>query len=109
VAYAADLGALGLYQPNGRPILHVLSDNDEYNPYGEAIAWDRSVLQSPKYSLSLWNAGHAPPYTDPGDPHFDLVVRVTIDFLDSTLKAHPEAMDAARVDVASHGTLAAFG
>src|SRR5205807_272783 len=81
VAYAADLGYLGGYQANGRPILHVLSDNDEYNPYDQAIAWDRSTLQTPKYTMSLWNAAHAPPFTNAGDPHFDLVVGVTIAFL----------------------------
>jgi fermentation-respiration switch protein FrsA (DUF1100 family) len=108
VAFAADLGPLGRYQPNGRPILHVLSDQDEFNPYGQAIAWDRGVLQPPKSVLSVWNAGHAPPYTNPADPHFDLVTRVTIDFLDATLKAHPETMYYAVLDVADHGWLAAI-
>jgi hypothetical protein len=108
VAYAADLGYLGSYQPNGRPILHVLSDHDEYNPYDEAIAWDRSVLEPPKTPLSLWNATHGPPYSNPADPHFDLVARVTISFLDSTLKAHPEAMFYAGIYVSEHPDLAAL-
>lgn len=108
VAYAADLGALGIYQPNGRPILHVLSDNDEYNPYAEAINWDRAHLQSPKYTVTLRDATHAAPYTTPTDPHFNLVTRVTIAFLDATLKAHPEAMDAATADIATHPSLAAI-
>jgi dienelactone hydrolase len=108
VAYAADLGPLGRYQPNGRPMLHLLSDQDEYNPYGQAIAWDRSVLQPPKHTLSLWNAAHGPPYMNPADPHFDLVVRVTIDFLDTYLKAHPESMYFAALDVANHPSLGAF-
>jgi dienelactone hydrolase len=108
VAFAADLGFLGSYQANGRPILHVLSDNDEYNPYDEAIAWDRSTLQPPKYTMSLWNAAHAPPFTDPSDPHFDLVANVTIAFLDATLKAHPETMFYASLYVAAHPALAAM-
>jgi fermentation-respiration switch protein FrsA (DUF1100 family) len=108
VAYAADFGDLGTYRPNGRPLLHVLSDDDEYNPYGQAIASDQAI-QDPKSTLSLWNANHAPPYTDPSDPHFDLVVRVTIAFLDSTLKAHPEAMTAARHAVSDEPSLAALG
>ena len=108
VAYAADLGALGIYQPNGRPILHVLSDNDEYDPYAEAISWDRAHLQAPKYTVTLRDATHADPYTTPADPHFDLVTRVTIAFLDATLKAHPEAMDAATADIAAHPSLAAI-
>ncbi len=109
VAYAADLGVLGIYQPNGRPLLHVLSDADEYNPYGEAIAWDRAHLASPAWTVTLRNAAHAPPYTSSGDPHFDLVVRSTIGFLDATLKAHPEAMDAVTRDIAAHPSLAAIG
>jgi len=109
VAYAADLGYLGAYQANGRPILHVLSDHDDYNPYDQAIGWDRGVLQEPKHVLSLWNAAHGPPYSNPADPHFDVVVRVTVDFLDATLKAHPETMYYAALDVANHAALAAFG
>jgi len=108
VAFAADLGSLGSYQQNGRPILHVLSEDDEYNPYANAIAWDRSTLQEPKHALSLRNASHAPPFTDAGDPHFALVVKVTVAFLDSTLKAHPEAMTAASTYVAAHASLAAL-
>ncbi len=108
VAFAADLGYLGNYQSNGRPILHVLSDNDEYNPYAEAIRWDRAYLQPPKYTVTLRDAGHASPYTNPADAHFDLVARVTIDFLDTTLKAHPESMFFALLDIADHPSLAAL-
>jgi acetyl esterase/lipase len=108
VAMAAEFDGLGGYQPNGRPILHVLSDDDEFNSYGNAIAWDRAHLQDPKSILSLWNAGHAAPFTDTGDPHFALVVRVTIAFLDSTLKAHPEAMTAAAHAVAAQPSLASL-
>jgi dienelactone hydrolase len=108
VAFASDLGSLGSYQPNGRPILHVLSDDDVYNPYGDAIAWDRSTLQEPKHVLSLWNASHASPFTDANDPHLALVLKVTIAFLDSTLKAHPEAMTAASAYVTAHASLASL-
>ncbi len=108
VAYAADLGPYGRYQPNGRPILHVLSDADEFNPYGDAIGWNRSTLQQPKSTLSLWNATHGPPYSNPGDPHFEIVVRVTIVFLDSTLKAHPETMFFASLYVGEFPSLAAL-
>ena len=65
VSYAADLQYYGLYQPNGRPILHVLSDQDVYNPYGDAITWDRTVLQQPKTVVSLWNASHEGPFMEP--------------------------------------------
>ncbi len=73
VSYAADLQYYGPYQPNGRPILHVLSDQDVYNPYGDAITWDRTVLQQPKTVLSLWNASHEGPFMQPSDPHWELV------------------------------------
>jgi dienelactone hydrolase len=108
VAYAAGLEYYGPYQPNQRPILHFLSDHDVYNPYGNAIAWDRGVLQQPKTVVSLWNATHAGPFMDPGDPHFDLVARVTIGWLDTVLKAHPEGLFFAGIDVADHAWLAAM-
>jgi alpha-beta hydrolase superfamily lysophospholipase len=109
VSYAAGFQYYGWYQPNGRPVLHVLSDNDVYNPYPESIGWDRANLQDPKTVLSLWNASHEGPFTNASDPHFDLVARVTIDWLDSVLKAHPEALTAATSYVASHPSLAALG
>jgi dienelactone hydrolase len=108
ISYAADVGQYGPYQPNGRPILHVLSDQDVYNPYGDAIAWDRSTLEQPKTVVSLWNASHEGPFVDPSDPHFDLLVRVTIGWLDSVLKAHPERLLFASFDVADHPSLAAM-
>lgn len=95
VAYAADLEYYGPYQPNGRPILHFLNDDDEYNPYDAAIAWDRSTLQQPKTTVTLWNATHAPPYMDGNDPHAALVARLTVGFLDANLKAHPESLSSA--------------
>ena len=82
VSYAADLGYFGLYQPNGRPILHVLSDQDEYNPYGEAIGWTRSTLQQPKFTLlaverDARTAVHEPgrPALRSGGPRHDRVPR----------------------------------
>jgi dienelactone hydrolase len=108
VAYAAHLGPYGRYQPNGRPILHVLSDHDAYNPYGAAMAWNRSTLQQPKHTLSLWNAAHGPPFMNPADVHFEVVVRVTIAFLDANLKAHPEAMFFAGLYVGDNPSLAAL-
>jgi predicted esterase len=105
VAYAADLQYYGPYQPNQRPLLHFLSDQDPYNPYGDAIAWDRGVLQQPRTVVSLWNASHEPPFLQPADPHFELVARVTIGWLDSTLKAHPEGLLFAGWYVADHPSL----
>jgi predicted esterase len=109
VAYAADLQYYGLYQPNGRPILHVLSDHDEYNPYADAITWDRTRLQEPKTVMSLWNASHSGPFVGSGDSHFDLVARFTIGWLDTVLKAHPEGLLFASFLLADHPELGALG
>lgn len=92
VSFSADQGLYGGYQPNGRPVLYVLSDQDPYNPWGDAIAWARNVLQEPKTVVTLVNASHEGPYVNVGDPHFDLVARLTIGFLDATTKSHPEAL-----------------
>jgi len=106
VSYAASFAYAGIYQPNGRPILHVLSDTDEYNPFDEAVAWDDANLQQPKTVMSLVNATHLAPYTDPSDPHFSTVVGVTIAFLDATLKGHPEMLYIATLDVAGKPSIA---
>ena len=109
VSFATGLQYYGPYQPNGRPILHMLSDQDVYNPYGEAIAWDRANLQDPKVVLSLWNASHEGPFTNSADPHYELVVGMTIGWLDTVLKAHPEALFFASIYAADHPALGALG
>jgi dienelactone hydrolase len=108
VSYAAGFQYYGAYQANDRPVLHMLPDNDVYNPYGESISWDDDHLQAPKTVVSLWNASHEGPFMDPGDPHFDLVVDVTIGFLDSALKAHPESLYFAALRIADNPGLAAL-
>jgi fermentation-respiration switch protein FrsA (DUF1100 family) len=109
VSYAASFAYAGSYQPNGRPILHVHSDTDVYNPYDEAIAWDNANLREPKTVMTLVNATHAAPYTDPSDPHFSTLLRTTIAFLDTTLKMHPETLHSALLDIASKPTIARLG
>src|SRR5581483_6549036 len=74
----------------GVPALHIMEDHDEFDPYTASIAYDHQNLPAPKTELTLVNASHLPPYSQPGDPHFDLVVHATVDFLDATLKGHPE-------------------
>jgi fermentation-respiration switch protein FrsA (DUF1100 family) len=106
VSYAASFAYAGTYQPNGRPILHVHSDTDEFNPFDEALAWDDANLQQPKTVMSLVDATHLAPYSDPGDPHFDTLVGVTIAFLDATLKGHPEMLYVAALDVANKPSIA---
>jgi fermentation-respiration switch protein FrsA (DUF1100 family) len=108
IAYAVDAQHYGPYQPNQRPILHFLSDEDAYNPYGDAIGWDRDALQQPKTVVSLWNASHEGPFVQSADPHFELVARVTIGWLDSVLKAHPEGLLFADWYVADHASIAAM-
>ncbi len=80
----------------GTPILHVMETNDEYDPYPHSIEWDRENLTAPRWMVSL-NSSHVPPYTQPGDPAFELTSAITVAFLDGTLKGHPERLD----DVAS--------
>jgi dienelactone hydrolase len=92
VSYGGDLGSDGIYLANGRPFLHYLSELDEYDPYDRAISYDRAYLQPPHWVISSWGANHTGPYTDPGDPHFALVAKTTVDFLDGTLKGHPESI-----------------
>jgi dienelactone hydrolase len=108
ISYAADLQYYGPYQPNQRPILHFLSDQDVYNPYGDAIGWDRGVLQQPKTVVSLWNASHAGPYVEASDAHFELVARVTIGWLDTVMKAHPEGLLFAGFYVSDHPSIGAM-
>lgn len=92
----------------GIPILHIMETNDEYNPYGPSIAWDRDNLTAPRWLLTLENASHVPPYTRPGNPYFELVMTTTIDFLDGVLKGHPERLDRIKTEVAANPSLASL-
>jgi hypothetical protein len=56
--------------------------------------------------LTLVDASHVPPYTRPGNPYFELVTATTIDFLDGTLKGHPERLDRLTTDVDASSSLA---
>ncbi len=82
----------------GTPILHVMETNDEYDPYLHSIQWDRDNLTPPRWMVSL-NSSHVPPYTQPGDPAFELVSSITVAFFDGTLKGHPERLDDVSRDV----------
>ncbi|MFI5047450.1 MAG: alpha/beta hydrolase family protein [Acidimicrobiia bacterium] len=77
----------------GTPILHVMETGDEYDPYPDSIAWDRANLTTPRWMFTLQGATHVPPYQVPGNPHFELLASVVVDFLDGTLKGHPERLD----------------
>ena len=95
VAMAGDLGNINnpVQRGNDVPILHLISERDEFNGYGSTVRWDREVLTAPKWSVTLVNAPHTPPYVDTGSPYFDGVVTLTIDFLDATLKSRPERLE----------------
>jgi dienelactone hydrolase len=86
--------ALELPGPTGVPVLHVMDDHDQYDPYPASIAWDRQYLRAPRYLLTLVSANHLPPFSQPSDPHFDLVTQATVDFLDGTLKHRPDGFAA---------------
>ena len=75
-----------------------MSERDEFDAYPASIASDRAHLSSPRALLTLLGAHHLPPYADPTDPHFDVVITSTIDFLDGTVKRDPDAF--ARLDAA---------
>ena len=82
----------------GTPILHIMETNDEYDPYPHSIEWDRENLTAPRWMVTL-NSSHVPPYTQPGDPAFELASAITVAFLDGTLKGHPERLDQVTSDV----------
>jgi dienelactone hydrolase len=84
----------------GTPILHIMEVNDEYDPYPHSIQWDRDNLTAPRWMVTL-NSSHVPPYTQPGDPAFELVSKITIAYLDGTLKGHAERLDDIAGDVAA--------
>jgi len=92
--------------PTGVPVLHVLDDHDEYDPYPASIAWDRQHLVAPRLLLTLVSASHLPPFSRPSDPHFDLVTRGTVDFLDATLKQRADGLAALAAVVTASPSLA---
>jgi dienelactone hydrolase len=91
----------------GTPILHVMETADEYDPYEPSIEWDREHLSAPRWMVSLF-ASHVPPYTQPGDPAFELVSSITVAFLDGTLKGETSRLGDLANEVAANpavGTL----
>ena len=108
VSLAGNLGNVLDYpiqRDNGVPILHILGEADELQPYGAAIQWDRDNLTPPRWSVSLVGGTHSPPYRSPSSPHFEGVVAITTDFLDGTLKGHPEKLAAIDDYVAGNANL----
>lgn len=87
VALAGELGTSGPPPLTGTGVatLHVLADDDEYNPIGDAVSYDRAQLPAPKWVITLRGARHLPPFANPADPHFGLVAAVTTAFLDRAL------------------------
>ena len=104
VALAGNLGNINapVQRDNGVPILHVLGEADELQPYGSAIQWDRDNLTPPRWSVTAVGGAHAPPYRSPASPHFAGVVEITTDFLDGALKSHPEKLAAIDAYVAAN-------
>jgi hypothetical protein len=101
LAMAGDLSYADVdpLRDTGLPILHIMETGDEYDPYPPSIQWDRDNLTPPRWLLTLVGATHSPPYTQAGNPYFELVSAATVDFLDGTLKDHPERLDAIATDV----------
>lgn len=88
----------------GTPILHVMETDDEYDPYPHSIQWDRDNLTAPRWMVSLFSS-HVPPYTQPGDPAFELTSSITVAFFDGTLKGHPERLDDVTNEVAAQSAV----
>jgi len=107
IALAGNLGNVNnpVQRDNGVPVLHVLGEADELQPYGDAIQWDRDNLTSPRWSVTLVGGSHAPPYRSSGASHFAGVVEITTDFLDGSLKSHPEKLVAIGDYVAANANL----
>ena len=108
ITMAGDLSNAGIdpMRDTGMPILHVMETNDEYDPYPHSIDWDRDNLTAPRWMLTLVNGSHVPPYTQPGNPYFELVSVATVDFLDGTLKGRTDRLDQLAADVAAHPDIA---
>jgi dienelactone hydrolase len=92
----------------GIPILHVMETGDEYDPYDASIAWDRENLTAPRWMLTLEGATHVPPYQVPGNAHFELLASAVVDFLEGTLKGHPERLDRMAANIAARPDLASL-
>ena len=67
---------------------------------------DRENLTAPRWLLTLESVSHVPPYTRVGNAHFELLIDITIDFLDGTLKGHPERLDRIKAEVDANASLA---
>ena len=94
IAMAGDLSNANnpSVRDTGTPILHIMETGDEFDPYPHSIQWDRDNLTAPRWLVSL-DSSHVPPYTQPGDPAFELVSQITVAYLDGTLKGHRERLD----------------
>jgi dienelactone hydrolase len=103
IALAGNLSNINnpVQRDNGVPLLHVMGEADELQPYADAIAWDRANLGSPHWSVTLVGGSHAPPYRSPGDSHFAGVVAITTAFLDGTLKGSADRLAAIDTEVAA--------
>jgi dienelactone hydrolase len=109
IAMAGDLSNANnpSVRDTGTPILHVMETHDEYDPYPHSIAWDRDNLTAPRWMVSL-DSSHVPPYTQPGDPAFELVSTVTIAFLDGTVLGQAARLDDITRTIAAQPAVAAL-
>jgi len=106
IAMAGNLdNARQLPAPTGSPVLHVMSERDEFNPYPASIAYDRTHLPTPSALLTLLGGRHRPPYTDPTDTHFPIVLGATVDFLDATIGQRVAGFARLEADATAAGPL----
>jgi hypothetical protein len=107
IAMAGDLSNANnpSVRDTGTPILHIMETGDEYDPYQHSIDWDRENLTMPRWMVTL-NSSHVPPYTQPGNPAFELTSDVTIAYLDGTLKGKASRLDDLAQTIASQPDVA---
>jgi fermentation-respiration switch protein FrsA (DUF1100 family) len=75
---------------NGPPLLAIQGTADAINPPEQTYSFYQQAA-APKYLLKLIDAGHLPPYTEPGSD-LTSVEHLTLAFLAEYLKGHSQAL-----------------
>jgi hypothetical protein len=73
-------------EANSPPLLVVQSATDECNPPQSATQLYNDIHQQKKWFLEIFEANHLPPYVGTDPAAFNVVVKVTTDFFNLTLR-----------------------
>jgi dienelactone hydrolase len=82
----------GVYDFSGVPLLEIHGDTDGAAPY-QAAADVYAEAAPPKFFVTIFGGGHAPPFEDAIDPADAMVTVVTTDFWNAYLKDRRAAVD----------------